>query len=75
MVEKLIEEIKKKYNLEIDLQIKFSKVYTVTFKIEGKEISFTYMYDSLSSFADNLKELEHKVNTEIIDYYKRKENK
>lgn len=73
MVEKLIEEIKKKYNLEIELQLKFSKVYNVKFKIEGKEISFVYMYDSLSSFENNLKELEHKVNTEIIDYYKRKE--
>lgn len=73
MVEKLIEEIRKKYNLEIDLQVKFSKVYNVSFKLEGNEISFIYMYDSMSSFADNLKELEHKVNTEIIDYYKRKE--
>lgn len=73
MVEKLIEEIKKKYNLEINLQVKFSKVYNVSFKLEGNEISFIYMYDSMSSFADNLKELEHKVNIEIIDYYKRKE--
>lgn len=73
MVEKLIKEIKKKYNLEIELQLKFSKVYTVKFKIEGKEISFVFMYDSMTSFENNLKELEHKVNIEIIDYYKRKE--
>lgn len=73
MEEKLIEEIKKKYNLEIELQLKFSKVYNVKFKIEGKEISFVFMYDSMTSFENNLKELEHKLNTEIIDYYKRKE--
>lgn len=73
MVEKLIEEIKKKYNLDLKLTVKFSTVYTISFEIEKNEISFTYLYDNLSSFEDNLKELEHKVNDEIIYYYKRKE--
>ena len=73
MLEKLIKEIKEKYNLEIETKIKFMNVYTISFKLEGKEISFVYMYDNLSSFEENLKELEHKVNDEIIYYYKRKE--
>lgn len=73
MVEKLIKEIKEKYNLEIETKIKFINVYTISFKLEGKEISFVYMYDNLSSFEENLKELEHKVNDEIIYFYKRKE--
>ena len=72
MVEKLIEEINKKYNLEIEYKIKFSKVYTITFKLEGKEISFVFMYDSMKSFENNLKEFEHKVNTEIIEFYRKK---
>lgn len=72
MVEKLIEEINKKYNLEIEYKIKFSKVYTISFKLEGKEISFVYMYDSLTSFENNLKEFEHKVNNEIINFYRKK---
>ena len=72
MVEKLIEEINKKYNLEIEYKIKFSKVYTISFKLEGKEITFVFMYDSLTSFENNLKEFEHKVNTEIIEFYRKK---
>lgn len=72
MVEKLIEEINKKYNLEIEYKIKFSKVYTITFKLEGKEISFVFMYDSMTSFENNLKEFEHKVNNEIINFYRKK---
>lgn len=72
MVEKLIEEINKKYNLEIEYKIKFSKVYTISFKLEGKEISFVFMYDSMTSFENNLKEFEHKVNTEIIEFYRKK---
>lgn len=72
MVEKLIEEINRKYNLEIEYKIKVSKVYTISFKIEGKEISFIFMYDSMTSFENNLKEFEHKVNNEIIDFYRKK---
>ena len=72
MVEKLIEEINKKYNLEIEYKIKFSKVYTISFKLEGKEISFVFMYDSLTSFENNLIEFEHKVNSEIIEFYRKK---
>lgn len=72
MVEKLIEEINKKYNLEIEYKIKFSKVYTISFKIEGKEITFVFMYDSMTSFENNLKEFEHKVNNEIINFYRKK---
>lgn len=72
MVEKLIEEINKKYNLEIEYKIKFSKVYTISFKLEGKEISFVFMYDRMTSFEINLKEFEHKVNTEIIEFYRKK---
>lgn len=72
MVEKLIEEINRKYNLEVEYKIKVSKVYTISFKIEGKEISFVFMYDSMTSFENNLKEFEHKVNNEIIDFYRKK---
>lgn len=72
MVEKLIEEINRKYNLEIEYKIKFSKVYTISFKIEGKEITFVFMYDSMTSFENNLKEFEHKVNNEIINFYRKK---
>lgn len=72
MVEKLIEEINKKYNLEVEYKIKVSKVYTISFKIEGKEISFVFMYNSMTSFENNLKEFEHKVNSEIIEFYRKK---
>lgn len=72
MVEKLIEEINRKYNLEIEYKIKVSKVYTISFKIEGKEIRFVFMYDSMTSFENNLKEFEHKVNNEIINFYRKK---
>lgn len=74
MLEKLIEEVKEKYNLEINYKVKYLTVYTITLKIEGKDVTFTFMYDNLTTFENNLKELERKVNTEIIDYYKRKEN-
>ena len=72
MGEKLIEEINKKYNLEVEYKIKLSKVYTISFKLEGKEISFVFMYDSMTSFENNLKEFEHKVNNEIINFYRKK---
>ena len=72
MIEKIVNEIEKKYNLEINVKQKLPKVFNISFKLEGKEISFVYMYDSMKSFDGNMNVLEQKVNTEIIDYYRKK---
>lgn len=74
MLENLKKEIKKKYYLDIEIDKKYEKVYVISFTLEDKKISFIYLYDTLSSFEVNLKQLEKRVNEEIINYYIRKEN-
>lgn len=72
MLENLIKEISKKYNLDIKIKPKLPKVYTVSFKLENNEVSFIFMCDSMKSFEENLKELEKKVNDTIIEFYRKK---
>lgn len=69
MKEKLIEEINKRYNLKIEIVEKLSNIYIIKFKIEEKEISFIFMVNSLITFENNLKELQRKLNEQIINYY------
>lgn len=73
MIDKIIKEINIIYNLEFNYKVKIPFVYTIYFKIEKTEISFIYMFDKLSNYENNLNELKRKVNSEIINYYLRKE--
>lgn len=73
MIEKLIKDMNKKYNLKLTYKIKIPEVYFIYFNIENSGLSFNYMFNRLQNYEMNLKEFEKKLNNEIINYYLRKE--
>ena len=72
MINKIIKEANKKYNLNITYKTKIPEVYFIYFEIEGKGIYFNFMLNSLMSYELNQKEFERKLNNEIINYYLKK---
>lgn len=75
MKDKIIERIKNKYNLEIEIVQKFSNVFSISFVLQKSSITITYMYDIFKTFESNMKEIENRINKEILDYYIRKKVK
>ena len=72
MIDKLIKEANKKYNLYITYKTKMPEVYFIYFEIENKGISFNFMFNRLMTYELNQKEFERKLNNEIINYYLKK---
>ena len=75
MKDKIKERIKNKYNLEIEIEQKFSNVFSISFVLQKSSITITYMYDIFKTFESNMKEIETRINKEILDYYIRKKVK
>lgn len=72
MIIKIINEMNKKYNLDLKYKLKLTKIYIITFKINDQELTFNYMIDSLKNYQENMRDFEAKLNKEIIEFYKRK---
>ena len=69
MIIQIINEISRKYNLDLNFKLKFSKVYIITFEINKTEITFNFFVDTLKSYKENLKDFENRLNKEIISYF------
>ena len=72
MIEKLIENSNKRYNLKITYKQKILGVYFIYFVIEGKGVGFNFIFNKLISFEENEKEFYNKINKSIINHYLRK---
>ena len=73
MIERVINDMNKKYNLKLSYKSKIPEVYFIYFNIENSGVSFNFMFNRLANYEINLKEFEKKLNNEIINYYLRKD--
>ena len=74
MEEKIQEELEKRFNSRIKIEVKFKdfRIYEVNAKIEKYEIQFEYMIDASFTLKRNCDEIERILENYIIKYYKEK---
>ena len=72
MEEKIQEELKKRFNSRIKIEVKFKdfRLYEINAKIEKYGIQFEYTLDVLSTMRKNCDEIERILENYIIKYYK-----
>ena len=72
MEEKIQEELEKRFNSRIKIEVKFKdfRIYEVNAKIEKYEIQFEYMIDASFTLKRNCDEIERILENYIIKYYK-----
>lgn len=72
MEEKIQEELEKRFNSRIKIEVKFKdfRLYEINAKIEKYEIQFDYTLDVLSTMRKNCDEIEKILENYIIKYYK-----
>ena len=74
MDEKIQEELEKRFNSRIKIEVKFKdfRLYEINAKIEKYEIQFEYMIDASFTLKRNCDEIERILENYIIKYYKEK---
>ena len=72
MEEKIQEELEKRFNSRIKIEVKFKdfRIYEVNAKIEKYTIQFEYMIDASFTLKRNCDEIERILENYIIKYYK-----
>lgn len=72
MEEKIQEELEKRFNSRIKIEVKFKdfRIYEVNAKIEKYGIQFEYMIDATFTLKRNCDEIERILENYIIKYYK-----
>lgn len=72
MEEKIQEELEKRFNSRIKIEVKFKdfRLYEINAKIEKYVIQFEYMVDVTFTLKRNCDEIERILENYIIKYYK-----
>ena len=72
MEEKIQEELEKRFNSRIKIEVKFKdfRLYEINDKIEKYGIQFEYMIDASFTLKRNCDEIERILENYIIKYYK-----
>lgn len=72
MEEKIQEEIEKRFNSRIKIDVKYKdfRVYEINAKIEKYVIQFEYTLDVSSTMRRNCNEIERILENYILKYYK-----
>lgn len=72
MEEKIQEELEKRFNSRIKIEVKFKdfRLYEINAKIEKYKIQFDYILDVSSTMRKNCNEIERILENYIIKYYK-----
>lgn len=72
MEEKIQEELEKRFNSRIKIEVKFKdfRIYEVNAKIEKYGIQFEYTIDVSFTLRKNCDEIERIIENYILKYYK-----
>lgn len=72
MEEKIQEELEKRFNSRIKIEVKFKdfRLYEINAKIEKYVVQFEYMVDVTFTLKRNCDEIERILENYIIKYYK-----
>lgn len=72
MEEKIQEELEKRFNSRIKIEVKFKdfRIYEVNAKIEKYGIQFDFILDASFTLRKNCDEIERILENYILKYYK-----
>lgn len=76
MEEEIQDRLKEIYTFEIEVQFKDFRIYEIVVNIDVRNgFSFSYLYNAQLTFEANIKAISNRIDSQIIDYFKRKEVK
>lgn len=75
MEEEIQDKLEELYNFRIEVKFKDFRQYDVFIKIDNeKQFIIPFLYDARSTFEYNMTMLKGRIDSEIVDLYKRKVN-
>lgn len=75
MEEEIQDKLEQIYNFKVDVKFKDFRQYEVYARIESdKAFCIPILYDARSTLEANITQIRNRIDAEIVDLYRRKEN-
>lgn len=75
MEEEIQDKLEQIYNFRIDVKFKDFRQYEVYARIESdKAFCILILYDARATLEANITQIRNRIDAEIVDLYRRKEN-
>lgn len=75
MEDEIQDKLEEIYNFRIDVKFKDFRQYEVYARIDNeKAFTISILYDARSTLEANITNIKNRIDAEIVDLYRRKEN-
>ena len=75
MEDEIQDKLEELYNFRIDVKFKDFRQYEVYAQIDNeKAFTISILYDARATLEANITQIRNRIDAEIVDLYKRKEN-
>lgn len=75
MEDEIQDKLEQIYNFRVDVKFKDFRQYEIYVKIESdKAFCIPILYDARSTLEANITQIRNRIDAEIVDLYRRKEN-